>query len=276
MPPRQVTGTVTRAVATGTLTRSAGAASSSFAWPEKDVTVKGSVISMKGKRSRRVDFENEISVTDEWATVLSCDASKAGIRTNSSVARFQMKIGTDVAGMTISSQSADSDGKIKLSYVDDSVSLSDQVQTWEVPMKNGTLTGCEVSLKWSRKVEQYGVAQTVELSISFPIILKRQEAAELWTQINQIVVYADKEALEQAKLGETFDPDSVTGSPSSAAGSSTADLSAIGSPTAAASSAPAIPTAEAEGAVQPQSGTQRTWAGGAWGFVVAAVFAVVA
>lgn len=272
---------------TSTNTRTALAAASSFAWPEKDVTTKGSVISMKGKRSRRIDLENEVSATDEWATVLSCDASKAGLRTNSSVARLEMKLSTDVAGISIASQSADTDGTLKLGYVDDSVSLEDQVEVLPLfPTKNGTSTGCEVTLKWSREIEQGGVAQTVEISVSWPITLKRQEK-ELWTQINQIVVYADKEAMDQAKLGETFDPDTVTGSPSAALSPTaqsqpTAGQTSSVAPSSSASSSP--PASASSSAVEAKPDTEAVEASqssgstlvySVWGLVVSAVLALV-
>lgn len=253
--------------------------------------MKGSVISMKGKRSRRIDLENEISVTDDWETTVSCDASKAGLRTNSSVARLQMKLSTEIAGMTIASQSANTDGKLKISYADDTAYLEDQVEVLPLlPSKNGTSTGCEVTLKWSRKIEQDGMAQVAEISVSWPITLKRQEG-DLWTQINQIVIYADKEALDQGTLGERFDPDTVgeSASPSgsnSSMSASTASLSGSTStesqPTSAAfkssagasSSALSVAASPDTQPAEPISDAGRISGGSVWGLFVSAVLTV--
>lgn len=168
-------------------------------------------VGTNGRRARRVDLEDEVEVSDEWETSMSCDPSEAGQRTNSTTATMEMELSTDVAGVTIASQSSSSEGELKLSLGGVEVA-SEQVERWAPPAgQEGVSSGCEVTLKWSREVAVGDVAQTLSISWTWPILQserKRQVGAP-WGQIDQIVVFADKEALDEVTLGERFEPESV-------------------------------------------------------------------
>lgn len=241
------------------------------------------VVSTNGQRSRRVGPE-EIEISDEWETSMSCDPSSAGQRTNSTQAKMEMEISTDVAGMTIASQSSSSEGELKLSLGGVEVA-KEEVEQWKPQDGGGGIsTGCEVTYKWSREASLGDLSQKLEISWTWPLVQRRQEGGQ-WGQINQIVVFGDKDALKQVTLGKSYDPDNDNGSSAVPSGSSAAGSAAAGSSQAAppetsasASGNTSVPEKQSarpapEG---PSSGARGTWTKG-WGVLVAlglgAVFA---
>lgn len=191
------------------------------------------VVSTNGQRSRRVEPE-EVEFSDEWEQTVSCDPSSAGQRTNSTQAKMEMEISTDVAGITIASQSSSSEGELKLSLGGVEVA-KEQVEQMQPPAgQEGTTTGCEVTFKWSREASLGDLSQKLEISWTWPILQKRQEAP--WGQIDQIVVFGDKEALKQVTLGKSYTPGS-----DGAGGSGSSGGSSASSPSSGASSGAAAP-----------------------------------
>lgn len=168
------------------------------------------VVSTNGQRSRRVEPE-EVEVSDEWEQTMSCDPSSAGQRTNSTQAKMEMEISTDVAGITIASQSSSSEGELKLSLGGVEVA-KEQVEQMQQPTgQGGTTTGCEVTFKWSREASLGDLSQKLEISWTWPILQKRQGQEGQWGQIDQIVVFGDREALKQVTLGKSYSPDNEGG-----------------------------------------------------------------
>lgn len=236
------------------------------------------VVSTNGQRSRRVEPE-EIEISDEWETTMSCDPSSAGQRTNSTTAKMEMEISTDVAGMTIASQSSSSEGELKLSLGGVEVA-KEEVEQWKPQGADGgggISTGCEVTFKWSREASLGDLSQKLEISWTWPLVQKRQDGGQ-WGQIDQIVVFGHKDALKQVTLGKSYDPDKDNGSSAVPSGSSAAGSAAVGSSQAA----PPESSASASGSNTsvpekqsarpapegPSSGARGSWTKG-WGVLVA-------
>lgn len=222
-------------------------------------------VGTNGQRARRVDLEDEVEVSDEWETSMSCDPSEAGQRTNSTTAKMEMELSTDVAGVTIASQSSSSEGELKLSLGGFEVA-SEQVERWQPPAgQEGVASGCEVTLKWSREVAVGDVAQTLSICWTWPILQseRKRQANAPWGQIDQIVVFADKEALDEVTLGKPFEPESVgegagTASQSQSQTSLDEGASETGRAEAVEASQSALPAPDGEAR---QSNTARTsWA----------------